>query len=114
MSRRIIRHGGKVGEYVGIAAGQVVAMTFCGLWHGISWNFALWGFLQALGLIWVGVVCREIGRSLPTPLIEWWRRSRVAYGLSTFITFSAFSASCILLVGNVSTALLYLRLLFWR
>lgn len=107
VSRRIIRHGGRAGEYLGIAAGQIVAMTFCGLWHGLSWNFALWGLLQALGLIWVGVVCREVGRRLPSRLVLWWRQSHVAYVLSTVITFNAFSVSCVFLVGDVSTALVY-------
>ena len=29
---------------------QTVTMLSCGLWHGVSWNFVLWGAYQALGL----------------------------------------------------------------
>ncbi len=111
VSRRVLRYGGWIGEHSGIAAGQIVAMTFCGLWHGIAWNFALWGFVQALGLIWVGVACREIGRHMPKRLVGWWRGSPIAYALGVLLTFNAFSMSCILLVTDASGALAYLRLL---
>ena len=29
----------------------LVAMTLCGLWHGASWNFVLWGFLHGVALL---------------------------------------------------------------
>ena len=29
---------------------QVSTMVFIGLWHGVTWNFALWGMWQGLGL----------------------------------------------------------------
>ncbi len=109
VSRRIMRRtGGGWGDRLAIVAGQVVAMTFCGLWHGVAWNFALWGFLQAVGLVWVGVVCRDLGRRLPTGLVGWWRRSKVAYALSTFATFNYFSLALIFVVTDVGSALHYL------
>ncbi len=33
-----------------ILAGQLSTMLLIGLWHGITWNFALWGLWHALGL----------------------------------------------------------------
>jgi alginate O-acetyltransferase complex protein AlgI len=40
------RHWGKVG----IVFALVVAFTLCGLWHGASWNFVLFGFFNGVGL----------------------------------------------------------------
>ena len=33
-----------------ILVGQLVTMLLIGLWHGITWNFAVWGLWHALGL----------------------------------------------------------------
>jgi D-alanyl-lipoteichoic acid acyltransferase DltB (MBOAT superfamily) len=85
-------------------------MTVCGLWHGIAWNFAVWGLTQAAGLVWVGVLARDLGRRLPRGMVAWWRRSHVAYALSTALTFTAFSLSLVFVVADVPHALHYLRL----
>jgi alginate O-acetyltransferase complex protein AlgI len=29
---------------------QIITMIACGLWHGVSWNFVVWGLYQAAGL----------------------------------------------------------------
>ncbi|MFC1878321.1 MBOAT family O-acyltransferase [Chloroflexota bacterium] len=33
-----------------ILAGQIITMLLIGLWHGITWNFAIWGLWHGLGL----------------------------------------------------------------
>jgi len=33
-----------------IFIGQVTTMLFIGLWHGLTWNFAIWGLWHGLGL----------------------------------------------------------------
>jgi len=33
-----------------ILIGQVSTMILIGLWHGISWNFAIWGLWHGFGL----------------------------------------------------------------
>ena len=107
--RSLTHRGG--GGRLDAVAGQVAAMTVCGLWHGLEWNFAVWGLLQALGLIWVGIFARDIGRRLPRGLVQWWRESRTAYAASTALTFTAFSVSLIFVVSDTRSAIDYLRLL---
>ena len=113
VARRIMRHGW--GDRLGIAAGQIVAMTFCGLWHGVTWNFAVWGLLQAVGLIWVGTLARDLGRRMPPGLVGWWRRSWAAYALSLILTFNFFSFAVIFAMTDIGGATHYLaRLLSLR
>jgi alginate O-acetyltransferase complex protein AlgI len=112
VSRAIMRRGGPRWDTAGIVAGQLTAMVFCGLWHGLGWNFAIWGLLQALGLLWVGVAARRLGRHLPDPLVRWWRRHPVAYALSALITFHAFALSNILVVAHLPQSLAFYRQLF--
>jgi D-alanyl-lipoteichoic acid acyltransferase DltB (MBOAT superfamily) len=33
------------------SVGFVVAFLLCGMWHGIAWNFFVWGAMQASGLV---------------------------------------------------------------
>ena len=33
------------------AVNLLVAMAICGLWHGASWNFAVWGIYHGMGLV---------------------------------------------------------------
>jgi alginate O-acetyltransferase complex protein AlgI len=111
ITRRLLRRGRGFGDRLAIATGQIASMTFCGLWHGLSWNFALWGLLHALALIWVGVLARDVGRRLPLRLVRWWRESRVAYVLSTAITFNVFALLTVLVVTDVGSAANYWALL---
>jgi alginate O-acetyltransferase complex protein AlgI len=113
VSRRLLRRRSRWGDVVPIAAGQIVAMTFCGLWHGLAWNFALWGLLQALGLIWVGVYARPLGRRLPEALVAWWRDSWSGYAISTTLTFTFFALAIIFVMTDTSSAIRYLRFLVW-
>jgi alginate O-acetyltransferase complex protein AlgI len=114
VSRRLIRMMSGRADRAAIAAGQIVAMTFCGVWHGVAANFALWGFAQALGLIWVGIVARDLGRLLPEDLVRWWRESKVAYAVSAFLTFNFFSLTMVLVLTDAGATLAYLRALFGR
>lgn len=107
MTRRIRR-----ADRLAAVAGQVASMTVCGLWHGLTWNFAVWGLLQAMGLIWVGVFARDLGTRLPSGVVSWWRESRAAYVASAALTFTAFSLSLIFVVSDTPGGVAYLRRLF--
>src|SRR5262249_15625867 len=43
--------GGGRGGGLGGLCNLLIVMTLCGLWHGASWNFVLFGLLQGLLLI---------------------------------------------------------------
>jgi alginate O-acetyltransferase complex protein AlgI len=110
ISRRLMRPRGPLPDRAAIAVGQIVAMTFCGVWHGLSWNFALWGFAEALGLIWVGSFARDAGaRLLPVPFLAWWRRSPLGYTASAALTLTFFSITSIFAMADTAGALRYLR-----
>jgi len=50
-------------------AAMVLTMSLCGLWHGASWNFVLWGTLHGCALV-VCSLWRRFGPRLPQ-LIGW-------------------------------------------
>jgi D-alanyl-lipoteichoic acid acyltransferase DltB (MBOAT superfamily) len=112
ISRGIMRRSGPRFDTLALIAAQVATMTFCGLWHGVSWSFALWGFAQALGLVWVGVAARALGRWLPHSWLRWWRQSRFAHVLCVLLTFNVFSFSNVLLFSDLQQALRIVASLF--
>ncbi len=48
-------------ETLGYVVAAAVTMVLCGLWHGASWSFVIWGALHALYLI-VGQLSRRLRR----------------------------------------------------
>jgi len=106
VSRSLLRR--KVPGGAAIFAGQLAAMLFCGLWHGLTWGFAFWGLTQALGLTWVGVAAPRLGRRLPAPVVRWWRTSRAGYALSTLLTLQYFSATILFAAVDLQRGVAYL------
>jgi len=43
--------GSRVSKKIFLYRNIMITMVLCGLWHGASWNMALFGFLQGTGLI---------------------------------------------------------------
>jgi alginate O-acetyltransferase complex protein AlgI len=101
ISRAILRRSRGSLDAAAVVLGQVATMTACGLWHGLGWNFVVWGLLQALGLVWVGLGARAGGRRLPPRWLGWWRRSRLAYALSATLTFNYFALSTVFVYSTV-------------
>lgn len=69
------------GNRVGPARRYLNLMTvflFCGLWHGASWNFAIWGLLHGTFLILERLRCFD-------PIRGAWRPVRHAYVVLTVI-----------------------------
>jgi D-alanyl-lipoteichoic acid acyltransferase DltB (MBOAT superfamily) len=59
---------GRIRVYQHFAA-MFVTMALCGLWHGASWNFVLWGTLHGCALVFVSL-WRRYGPRLPA-LLGW-------------------------------------------
>lgn len=72
--------------WVIILLGQVSTMVLIGLWHGLTWNFALWGAWHGLGLFahnrWTEWLRTRGPRRPPSP-----RRERLAAAGGALLTF---------------------------
>ncbi len=49
-TRALRTRAGQIPAWLTILAGQFVTMALIGLWHGLTWNFFLWGAWHGLGL----------------------------------------------------------------
>ncbi len=69
-----------------IFIGQTSTMLLIGLWHGVTWNFALWGAWHALGLFvhnrWTAFVR---SRGWGAPASNW--RSQALHAFNIVLTF---------------------------
>jgi len=72
---------------------QIVTMLVCGLWHGLSWNFVLWGAYQALGL---GTHATWRAWRGPAPT-----NAPLRAALSTVATFHFFAVGLVLFACDV-------------
>lgn len=60
----------------------IITMVLGGLWHGPTWNFAVWGALHGVGLAVVRLWQTKFGSAKPTLETTGWVRS-----LNVFLTF---------------------------
>jgi alginate O-acetyltransferase complex protein AlgI len=102
-TRKVMKWGRRW-HYFAIVTGQIITMLFCGLWHTLTWGFALWGFCHALALSFSGLYAKDLGKRLPKALVRWWRKDRLAHGLSVAITFNSFALINVLAVADPATA----------
>jgi len=47
---RALRRGRKLSPSMMVLVSQLATMTLIGLWHGVTWNFVIWGLWHGLGL----------------------------------------------------------------
>ena len=50
LTRGLRRNAKSLPMWLALLIPQLLTMTLIGLWHGITWNFALWGIWHGLGL----------------------------------------------------------------
>lgn len=66
---------------------MILTMALCGLWHGASWTFVLWGTIHGCALVVVSLY-RRYGARLPW-LLGW--AMTIAFALITCVIFRAAS-----------------------
>lgn len=59
-----------------------VSFLLCGLWHGIAWNFVVWGVMHASGLIIVNLYKKRLTKKLKTKGVK-------AYMANSYIKLAA-------------------------
>jgi D-alanyl-lipoteichoic acid acyltransferase DltB (MBOAT superfamily) len=111
VSRSLLGAGGRSRDGFAFFTAQLVTMGFCGLWHGLGWNFLVWGVLQAVALYWVGRPARTLGARLPEGWLRFWRDGPAGYGLSALLTFHYFAFTSILVFTGLEGAVDYARAL---
>lgn len=111
-SRALLRRAGRRTEGLALLTAQVVTMGFCGLWHGLGWNFLAWGLMQAVGLFWLARFARPLGGLLPASLRSAWQNSPIGYVASCLLTFHYFALSNVLIFCDSDRALAVVVRLF--
>ena len=64
----------------------VITMVLAGLWHGITWPFAVWGLLHGAGLAGTRAWLRWRGQ--PSPISKPWRRTIAVICTYHFVCFT--------------------------
>ncbi len=86
LTRWLRSHPGQIPVWVIILSAQLGTMLLIGLWHGISWNFAIWGLWHGVGLF-IHNRWADWTRSLPKLLPKTQSAGMIRNFLGWFITF---------------------------
>ena len=88
----------------------VITFAICGIWHGDGMNFVMWGTYHGIGLAILNLYTQLEKKYYPRPWKESLSRSRVAYGVSNFITFQFVAFGFLLFALDMSRLKLFFRL----
>lgn len=80
------RTGGASPQLCGAVAFSV-SFLLCGLWHGIAWNFVVWGVMHASGLIIVNAYRQQLTKRLGSKGMKQYLANPYFKVISTSITF---------------------------
>lgn len=69
--------------------GMIITFVACGIWHGETFNFIIWGAYHGLGISIVNIYQRE-KRKTRSPLLQRYFASRISVLAGTFATFNFF------------------------
>jgi D-alanyl-lipoteichoic acid acyltransferase DltB (MBOAT superfamily) len=96
-------------EYVSYITGILITMTICGIWHGASWNFVIFGFLQGF-MMTIELLTRKIRKKIRKNIPSWLDTIGGICFTFTFFSFTTifFKANTVLdaffIVGKIFTA----------
>ena len=77
----------------------MVAFLICGIWHGDTVNFVIWGLYQGVGIACVNTY-QQWKRKVRNPTARRYFASTLSYGLGVFATFNFFALGQSLFVLN--------------
>jgi len=99
VARRAMKKSYKVFkvEYISYITGILITMTICGIWHGASWNFVIFGFLQGF-IMTVELLTRKVRKKVKK-IIPSWLDTLGGMGF----TFAVFSFTTIFFKANTVT-----------
>jgi alginate O-acetyltransferase complex protein AlgI len=80
--------------------GMIITFIACGMWHGESANFVLWGAYHGLGIAALTVYQRE-KRKVRRPFLKRYFSSRLSAAWGTLLTFHFFAFGLALFVLDV-------------
>lgn len=71
---RALRSKAKLSAWMMVLVSQLATMTLIGLWHGVTWNFVLWGIWHGFGLFlqnrWSGWIKPRLAEANPSPRVQ--------------------------------------------
>lgn len=70
--------------------GMIITFIACGMWHGETANFFLWGVYHGLGLSILTIYQRQ-KRRVTSPAIRKYFQSKASLAIGTFMTFNFFA-----------------------
>jgi alginate O-acetyltransferase complex protein AlgI len=88
--------------------GMIITFIVCGMWHGETANFILWGAYHGFGIAILTIYQRE-KRKARSPFLQKYFRSKTSTGLGTILTFNFFAFGLSLFVLDIGSLGILIR-----
>ena len=88
--------------------GMIITFIACGMWHGETLNFLLWGAYHGLGISVLTIYQRQ-KRKVESSFIQQYYRSKISAVIGTFFTFNFFAIGLAFFVLDLKNLRILLR-----
>lgn len=95
-------------EYVSYITGVLITMTVCGIWHGASWNFVIFGFLQGF-VMTIELLTRKARKKVRKHIPMWFDTiggicfTFICFCISTIFFRAETTSDALLIIGKIFT-----------
>jgi D-alanyl-lipoteichoic acid acyltransferase DltB (MBOAT superfamily) len=93
--------------------GMIITFIACGMWHGESANFILWGAYHGIGIALLTIYQRQ-KRRVRSPFLQRYFRSRVSTAVGVLVTFNFFALGLALFVLDLGKLQILVRAVLSR
>jgi len=90
----------------------IVTFIICGMWHGESWNFVVWGFYHGIGLSTLNIYQKQ-KRKIRNKVARQYFLSRYSQWAGTVMTFNFFVLGILIFSLDLTTLNALVRRLFF-
>ncbi|MBI1860730.1 MAG: hypothetical protein HYR96_07425 [Deltaproteobacteria bacterium] len=109
LTKTLIHRLGPQSAHWAIILGITVVFSLIGLWHGLGWNFFLFGLTHAAGVTFNYLYGLGL-KSLPRERLRAYQRSRTVHAVAVLLTFLFVSATFLLFANSLAEIDRILRL----
>lgn len=95
-------------EYVSYITAVLITMTVCGIWHGASWNFVIFGFLQGF-VMTIELLTRKTRKKVRKHIPKWLDTvggiciTFICFSFSTIFFRADTTSDALLIIGKIFT-----------
>ena len=101
LSKTLVRLSGPANANHAIAVAVAIVFFLIGIWHGVGWNYALFGLAQSVGVVTVHYYTLFLKKRLGREGFKAYSENRAIHAAAVVMTFCYYAATLFLFANTL-------------